>query len=287
MKIFMSWSGDLSRKLGQCLYNWIPSVLQYAKPYFTPEDIKKGERWGNEISRELTDSEFGVFCVTNDNLNSQWMLFEAGAISKKLDTGRVCPILFNVKPTDLTGPLQQFQATTFVYEDIKRLLNSINEQAKEQKLADSVFNNVFDKWWPDVESEINVVLSAHKSTSRKQTRTDRELLEEILTHIRTSAKSNADFSALKNDDFTRINSSIIRDLMDNFMFFYGLLKMEGTSPSQNVKQMRVLTEMVLNIQKLASINDMPGDDNLSISFLRLAAGMKLNQAAIDDSFMKD
>ena len=85
MKIFISWSGKLSQNLGNALKEWIPDVLQAVQCYFTPEDIQKGDRWSSEIAKELEESMFGIFCVTPENLNSGWMHFEAGAISKSKD----------------------------------------------------------------------------------------------------------------------------------------------------------------------------------------------------------
>ncbi len=52
-KVFISWSGDLSRKLGEALRNWLPAALQYVKPYFSPDDIEKGAKWNSEIAKEL------------------------------------------------------------------------------------------------------------------------------------------------------------------------------------------------------------------------------------------
>ncbi len=57
MKLFISWSGSLSRKLGEALRLWFPAVIQSIKPYFTPSDIDKGARWNNEIAKELETSE--------------------------------------------------------------------------------------------------------------------------------------------------------------------------------------------------------------------------------------
>ena len=53
MKVFISWSGELSKQLGQALRQWLPGTLQSVKPYFTPADIDKGAKWESEISKEL------------------------------------------------------------------------------------------------------------------------------------------------------------------------------------------------------------------------------------------
>lgn len=112
-KVFISWSGDLSRKLAESLRRWLPGVLQFVKPYFTPEDIEKGTRWGSDILKELESSEVGILCLTKTNTESPWMLFEAGALSKTLEKSKVCTALFGIETTDLTGPLTIFQHTKF------------------------------------------------------------------------------------------------------------------------------------------------------------------------------
>jgi hypothetical protein len=52
MKVFVSWSGDHSRQLAEAIHEWLPNVMQFTKPFFTPTDIDKGARWHNEISKE-------------------------------------------------------------------------------------------------------------------------------------------------------------------------------------------------------------------------------------------
>ena len=49
-KVFISWGGNLSKRLAEEIKNWLPSVLQFVKPYFTPEDIEKGTRWESNIA---------------------------------------------------------------------------------------------------------------------------------------------------------------------------------------------------------------------------------------------
>ena len=146
MKVFISWSGEQSNKIAEILNKWIPSVIQAVEPFYSPEDIAKGSRPFNELSQKLDDSNIGILCLTKENINSSWIMFEAGALSKNFGTAKVCPLLFGVKPTDIKGPLAQFQAAEFSEKEMKRLLKMINEELKENSLADEVLTNVFKKW---------------------------------------------------------------------------------------------------------------------------------------------
>ena len=188
MKVFISWSGPHSQKLGEALRDWLPGVLQLVKPYFTPSDTEKGTQWSTEISRELSESQIGILCVTQDNIHSDWLLFEAGALSKSLEKSHVCPILFGITNTDLAGPLKQFQTTDFEKSDIYRLLGVINGQISENRLPPKTLENVFEKWWPDLQRKIDQIL-AEVSKPEQPIRSDRELLEEILQLSRAASRS--------------------------------------------------------------------------------------------------
>jgi len=189
MKVFISWSGNQSKKLGEAIKEWLPSVLQVVVPYFTPSDIEKGTRWSTDIAKELDESQIGILCVTNDNLHSDWILFEAGALSKRFQKSHVCPILFGITNTDLAGPLKQFQTTEFEKNDFLKLISVINNQLGEHKLTQKTLDNVFEKWWPDLDSKIQEILKDVEQPD-KPIRSDRELLEEILSLNRSGISSN-------------------------------------------------------------------------------------------------
>src|SRR5436305_948866 len=99
MNVFIGWSGATSHKVALALRDWLPSVIQYAKPWVSSEDIAKGGRWSSDLAKELETSKFGVICVTRENWNLPWINFEAGALSKELDQAGVSPLLFDVKPS--------------------------------------------------------------------------------------------------------------------------------------------------------------------------------------------
>ena len=157
MKVFISWSGDLSKELAEAMRDWLPSVIQSIRPFFTPNDIEKGARWSKDISQQLEESQVGIFCLTKSNLLKPWIMFEAGALSKRIDVSRVCPILFDVENTDLEGPLVQFQTVRFTKDEIYKLICTLNKALKDSQLDDKVIENVFEKWWPDLNDKVKSI----------------------------------------------------------------------------------------------------------------------------------
>lgn len=192
-KVFISWGGELSYKLGEVLREWLPSVLQHVKPYFTPDDVQKGAKWDSEISAELQASNIGVICLTRDNTERPWILFEAGALAKEVGKARVCPLLFNLEPAELKGPLATFQSTKFTKDDFKLLVTTINSAAMDSKLEPSVLDSVFDKWWPDINDKVSGILAAGPDKTTKALRPDKEILMEILELVRTKISNDINF----------------------------------------------------------------------------------------------
>lgn len=189
VKVFFSWSGSLSHDLAECVRRRLPGILQFVKPYFTPEDIEKGARWDHDIAKELDESNIGLIFLTRENLNNPWILFEAGALSKKLDKAKVCTSLFGVEPSDIEGPLVGFQHTRFDKNDFKKLLNTINKEASDQKLDQIVLDDVFEMWWPRLAEELNAIIDSHKTEDVRTVRDEREILDEILELTRLTARS--------------------------------------------------------------------------------------------------
>lgn len=183
-QVFISWSGEVSQKLAEELRKWIPAVLQFTRPYFTPNDIEKGAKWSAEISKSLSECQVGIICLTKDNHSRPWILFEAGALSKGLDSSKVCTLLFDLEPSDVSGPLTTFQATKFEKDDFKKLIASINDSGGDYKLQKEVFEQVFEMWWPRLEEAIKKALETGKTEKTRNIRSERELIEETLDLVR-------------------------------------------------------------------------------------------------------
>jgi TIR domain len=179
MKVFLSWSGSTSRAVALALRSWLPTVLQIVEPYVSSEDIEKGARWSVEIAQQLNDTAFGIICITKSNVGSPWLNFEAGALSKSVDTSRVSPFLLDLRPTDLVGPMAQFQATLPRFDDVTRLLASINS-ATERPIDEVRLSKVVEKWWPELDEQLTVIRSEQPLADRRPQREATDMIEELL-----------------------------------------------------------------------------------------------------------
>jgi hypothetical protein len=189
MRVFISWSGGRSRSIAEVLRRWFPSVLQVVRPYFSPDDVAKGSRWSSEIAKELEGSRIGLLILTPENQDAPWLLFEAGALAKNLDRSKVCPILFGgLEPTDVKGPLVQFQAARFQHDDMKRVVKMMNAELGEAALAADVLDSVFEMWWPRLSEEVNAELKQRVPQPDEASRTERDMLEEVLSLARTMSR---------------------------------------------------------------------------------------------------
>ena len=94
-------------------------------------DIQAGARWGSELGGELEASNFGILCLTPENLQSHWLTFEAGALSKAIKELRVAPYPFQLRASEVGPPLSQFQGVDANEEGTLKLILSINEALRK------------------------------------------------------------------------------------------------------------------------------------------------------------
>lgn len=184
MKIFLSWSGERSKRVARALGDWISQVVQAVEPWFSP-DIEKGVRWSHEMASQLDSSVVGIICLTRDNLESKWIHFEAGALAKG-QNGRVWTFLLDILPPDVKPPLSDFQATSFDRDEVLRLLTSINTRLDvvgEKPLDDERLKKLFEKFWPELESALQAI-AQEKPLARVPERKQGDVLDEILVTVR-------------------------------------------------------------------------------------------------------
>lgn len=189
MKVFISWSGVTSRAVAVALSEWFPKVLQGIKPFVSAIDIDKGANWTVVLTQELETSDFGVVCLTPDNLQSPWLHYEAGAISKSVSS-RVCPVLFEVEVDDVQTPMRQLQITKLDPADMFQLMQSMNK-VSPSPIPEANLQETVDMWWPALEkklSKISVPSASDMEPAPEPPKPEvgtTELLEEVLQHVRS------------------------------------------------------------------------------------------------------
>jgi hypothetical protein len=184
LRIFVSWSKPASRRLALMLRDWLPEVIQQLEPWVSTEDIDKGQRWSTEIGAKLGELGQGILCITAENQHEAWLNYEAGALAKSLDESRVRPILLDLAPSDVTGPLAQFQATVVSdREDMFRLVSSLN-LACTSPLDPTRLERAFDRNWPDFLGRIAALLAEPTESGPTIRRTAEDMIGEILERVR-------------------------------------------------------------------------------------------------------
>lgn len=219
MKVFLSWSGSVSKQVAVILREWLPNVIQAIDPWMSSEDIGIGARWSSEIAKELLSTKAGIICVTPDNHNAPWLNFEAGALSKTVEKEMVCPFLFDLKPSDLTGPLIQFQAAEPNRADVFRLLASINE-VTPKPLTDSKLAEAFTVWWLKLEEKLSKI--ERGAPPKEQKRSSDEMVEEILSISREQARDTQRIVYVLEQTRAAANAYRTYDPIDRLLYLQGL-----------------------------------------------------------------
>ncbi|OXS70221.1 hypothetical protein B1B04_18840 [Lysinibacillus sp. KCTC 33748] len=216
MQVFLSWSGKESKQLAAIFKEWLPNVLQFVEPYMSAKDISFGERWNNNITGNLQESSYGLIFVTPSNINAPWINFEAGALSKTLDS-KVVPILYNANVMMLNeGPLKQFQsATNLDRENVFGLLKSINNANEQGSLDESRLVKAFDMWWGDLEKSINEIVeeTISEDTSNAEEPSEKEILSVIYSKLTEQEKLLKMNRNLTSHDFSQeMDINVLLDL---------------------------------------------------------------------------
>jgi hypothetical protein len=195
MKVFLSWSGQRSKLVAELLNNWLRCVLQAVRPWISSRDIDRGALWFSQISEQLSETGIGIVCLSSENKNKPWILFEAGALAKGLSSSRVCTFLIDLTPTDIEDPLAQFNHTFPTKEGMIALVQTLNASLQANALDDRVLSNVFETYWPQFEQQFRDAL-AESSTVPAVERTDDSILKEILTNTRQLSTKVRDLESM-------------------------------------------------------------------------------------------
>lgn len=146
--LFIGWSGPISHAVAQALYIWIPQVIPFVKPWVSSQNVAGGKQWNLQLEKALKDCHAGIICITDDNVKSEWLHFEAGSIGLRNTNSLLIPYLFDVSINKLSTPLSQFHSRTSTLDGTILLVDDILNYAKEMGFTNSksLNKNVLNKF---------------------------------------------------------------------------------------------------------------------------------------------
>jgi len=201
--------------VGEALHEWLPGVFPLLDPFLSTEDIEKGAKWNQVISGALEQSDLAILCLTPENLESPWLLFEAGAIAKHANS-RVWTYLFELGYTDVKDPLSQFQHTAATKEDTKKLITTLNDRLGEGRYPPDRLNKSFETWWPQLAEGLKGVpeKSPVPTNPKDPIKQITEMTREILERVRENSRKPTFDSTDVYDDDDRVDiPSIVTSVM--------------------------------------------------------------------------
>lgn len=184
MQIFISWSGENSKRCAEALRSWLPLTNQEISPFVSSQDISKGERGLSAIASRLQECSFGIVCVTRDNQSAPWINFEAGALSRELGESSLIPFLLDMPIKDLSGPLSQFQATDSLSDsDVWSMVKSINDKCKNP-IDQERLRKIFDAFWDELAQSLHNIRSKRTKERVVPERDTPDILNELVGLVR-------------------------------------------------------------------------------------------------------
>jgi hypothetical protein len=212
MKVFISWSGERSRRVAELLRTWVECVIQAVEPWVSSSDIDRGSLWFTQIIDELSTTTHGIICLTRDNKEKPWILFDAGALAKGLGSSRIYTLLVDLNPEDIRDPLAQFNHTRPTEGEIFKLVSSINKGLEGKGLKEGVLRSAFATYWPQFESEFKKIIEETEVTAAPIVeRKPEDVLSEILNTVRGLDRRVRTVESSVSSNTSPISASVGRD----------------------------------------------------------------------------
>lgn len=160
LNLFIAWSGERSRFVAETLYDWLPKVIK-VKPWMSDYDIFSGERWFEKILKGLKSSGAGIICLTRENYDSPWLLFEAGALASCCKKERIVPFLLDIKPKELmmlNHPLYLYEAQGYNRKNVFKMIQHLNNIIKPSvRKSSEILEKDFLLLWPKLREKLNPI----------------------------------------------------------------------------------------------------------------------------------
>jgi hypothetical protein len=152
MKIFISWSKTYSGEIAKALQTWLEEAFESKiTTFISSEGIESGKDWFREISDQLGECELGILVLTPENINSPWIMYEAGALSTKK---AIIPVLFERSADRVEGPISKRNHVTYSKKGFKKLLIDMNKHINAGVSAKAL-NAFIETEWDYLQKKID------------------------------------------------------------------------------------------------------------------------------------
>ena len=191
LQIFISWAGKQAETIGQGFRDYLPDVVNAIDPFISGSDIDKGSRWGEVLTGNLQESPCAIVCLTPESLDSIWVAFETGAISRAAGgpdsaTARVWTYLMGLQNKDLQlSPFAAYQSTNDTEGETLRLVKSINQLSPDPASADSLKRRFDGVFWPRFSDVLKTAREIPAQSIATIKVPEPDILSEILLTVRS------------------------------------------------------------------------------------------------------
>jgi anti-anti-sigma factor len=147
VQVFLSWSGAESQRAAEALKPWLQRLFPDLGVWMSAHDIEAGTAWATVLHEQLKQTDFGLLCLTEENLTAPWILYEAGALALSSKAGCVVPLLLDVAAEKVPSPLAQLQSVRADEEGLWKVARGINA-ARDGGTPDEHLRERYEGEWP-------------------------------------------------------------------------------------------------------------------------------------------
>lgn len=218
--VFISWSGNRSKLIAHATKTWLTSVIQTAEPFVSDKDIAAGARGLEVIEDQLDRIRVGILCLTQENLQSTWMHFEAGALSKQIkEPSFVIPLLFDIERSSVEPPLSTFQSKFMNSEDMVSVAQTVNH-ALGHSVPESRLLHVQGLAFDHFMKEIEKIRQLNPPSEPRQRPTE-EIMEELVQQVRDqSVKIDSLESSIGRNNVHELQGGLVGKALNQLSEIY-------------------------------------------------------------------
>ncbi len=222
--VFISWSGDVSKRIALVVQDWLSTTVQASSPFVSDKDIDAGDRGIEEIGNQLDRIKTGIICLTNQNQANPWINFEAGNLSKRFaDKAYVMCLLFDLEPGQVRFPLATFQNGPINEEYMARVARTVNK-GLGNPLTEAKLASMFKLTWPILAQAMEKIRgwnSQQVMGAVEPVRTPQDMFEEIVVAIREQSTILAEIKKARSrptlvDEHISLTVDVLRRLTERW-----------------------------------------------------------------------